>query len=305
MSRLPPVAVAVAVVRDPSGRVLVAERTARQIAAGYWELPGGKIEAGENAEQAARRELAEEAGLRAEILRPWLVYDYVFPTRSVRLHFFLVDRWSGVPDGREGNRLAWIDPARPDLGPVLPSNRRALALLSLPAVLARVALANGAPARPVAAGADVPLLIATGGTPGQRVQAARRLADRGARLLLEGTPLEAIQAGSLGLSSSWPDWRRFAGRPPVDLWAVQCATPDELAHAAALGADLAILPAAVAAAPGTVGALGRVPLRVYLDGGADFPLDRARALGAFGIVLDATAGRDAAALSGNLRGAGR
>lgn len=304
MNRLPPVPVAVAVVRDSSGRVLVAERTPRQIAAGYWELPGGKIEAGETPEQAARRELAEEAGLRAETVRPWLVYDYAFPTRSVRLHVFLVDRWSGVPDGREGNRLAWVDPARPAVGPVLPSNRRALALLSLPAVLGRVALANGAPFRPDGPAADASLLLAAGGTPGQRVQAARRLADRGARLLLEGTPLEAMQAGSLGLSSPWPDWRRFAGRPPVDLWAVQCASRGELAHAAALGADLAILPAQAAAAD-VASSLARAPLPVYLDGGVDLSLERARSLGAAGIVLDATAAERTRARATNLRGAGR
>lgn len=305
MSRLPPVAVAVAVVRDPRGRVLVAERTPRQVAAGFWELPGGKIEAGESAEQAARRELFEEAGLRAEVLRPWLVYDYAFPTRSVRLHVFLVDRWSGRPDGREGNRLAWIDPARPALGPVLPSNRRALALLSLPSVLARVALANGPPIRPEELGLEAPLLLAAGGTPGQRVQAARRLADRGARLLLEGTPLEAMQAGSLGLASPWPDWRRFAGRPPVDLWAVHCASPDELDQAAALGADLAILPAARAAGPDPAAALVSAPLRVYLDGGANLPLERARALGAAGIVLDASPVRGALAARTGLRGGSR
>jgi 8-oxo-dGTP diphosphatase len=302
VSRLAPVPVAVAIVRDGAGRVLMAERTPRQIAAGHWELPGGKIESGESPEQAAERELLEEAGLRAEALRPWRSYDFAFPTRSVRLHFFFADRWSGVPDGREGNRLAWVDPARPAVGPVLPSNRRALALLSLPPVLVKVPLANGAAARLAPAALDGALLLAGGGTPGQRVQFTRRLVERGARVLLEGTPLEARQAGSLGLASPWPDWQGLAGRPPVDLWAVRCASPSELDRAAALGADLAILPAALPGAGGEA-ALARAPLPVYLDGPA--APDRARALGAAGMVIDG--GPVPAALAGGAsrRGAGR
>lgn len=137
---------------------------------------------------------------------------------------------------------------------------------------------------PWADGADhIGWLVGRGATPGQRVQAARRLAQGGGRVLLEGTPLEADQAGAGGLASPWPEWHRFAGRPPVDLWAVHCAGPAELAPAAARGADLAILPAgALVGSHDDV--LAAAPLPVYLEGAAS--LDRARAVGAFGIVLD-------------------
>ncbi len=299
MSRRPPVPVAVAVVRDGTGRVLVAERTPRQVAGGYWELPGGKIEAGESPEQAARRELLEEVGLRGDTMRTWTSYDHAFPTRAVRLHFFTVERWSGSPRGREGNRLAWVDPARPSVGPLLPSNRRAFALLSLPTAFERVGPADGARISAGGQGSYTGLLVGRVGTPGQRVQTARRLAAGGLRVLLEGTPLEAIQAGSGGLASPWPDWRRFAGRPPVDLWAVHCSGAAELDHAAALDADLAILPSAAAGDAG----FARAPLPVYLEG-AD-SLERARAAGAFGIVLDRTTASTTRGGSGSLRGAGR
>ena len=89
----------------------MAERTPGQVSPGFWELPGGKIDAGESAEQAAIRELDEEIGIRALAVRPWIAYEHVFPLRRIRLHFFKVERWEGTPHGREGQRLAWIDPA--------------------------------------------------------------------------------------------------------------------------------------------------------------------------------------------------
>lgn len=301
MTRTPRIDVAVAVVRDARDRVLMAERSPRQIAAGHWELPGGKIEAGETPEQAARRELAEEAGLVGERLRPWIVYDYAFPARSLRLHFFLVERWSGVPEGREGNRLAWVSPARPEVGPVLPSNRRALARLSLPEVLLRCS--PEAPVVPGAPGRGSTLAVLRGGSPGQRVQRARRMAEAGVRTLLVGTPLEALRAGALGLASPWPHWAELPGRPPVDLWAVECRAPGDLERAAGLDADLALVPAKSAEEPGFAARLARLSLVVYLEA-ADFEaLARARAAGAAGVLVDVSSEpRTARARLGGERG---
>ena len=57
--------VAASIVSAPDGRVLMAERTPGQVSPGFWELPGGKIDAGESAEHAAIRELDVEIGIRA------------------------------------------------------------------------------------------------------------------------------------------------------------------------------------------------------------------------------------------------
>lgn len=50
---------------DPAGRLLLVRR-AREPAAGTWSLPGGRVEAGESAEAAIVREMAEETGLVVE-----------------------------------------------------------------------------------------------------------------------------------------------------------------------------------------------------------------------------------------------
>lgn len=56
--------VVAAVLKDGQGRVLVNQRPAGKPWAGYWEFPGGKIEAGETPRAALERELQEELGPR-------------------------------------------------------------------------------------------------------------------------------------------------------------------------------------------------------------------------------------------------
>ena len=55
-----PVDVAVGVLIDPDGCFLLTSRPAGKVYAGYWEFPGGKLEAGESVESALRRERSEE-----------------------------------------------------------------------------------------------------------------------------------------------------------------------------------------------------------------------------------------------------
>jgi 8-oxo-dGTP pyrophosphatase MutT (NUDIX family) len=79
-----PAAVALVITGDPSGRAsfLLTRRTAGlRHHARQWALPGGRIDAGEDAQQAALRELEEELGLR---LSPACVLGLLddYPTRS-------------------------------------------------------------------------------------------------------------------------------------------------------------------------------------------------------------------------------
>lgn len=55
------------VLTQPDGRVLACRRAPGRSAAGQWEFPGGKVEPGESAEEALRRELHEELGLDAVV----------------------------------------------------------------------------------------------------------------------------------------------------------------------------------------------------------------------------------------------
>lgn len=306
----PTVDVAVGVLRAPDGRVLLAQRKPGKDAAGAWELPGGQIDPGESPAQAAARELLEEVGVRAHELAPWRVYEHDFPAKRVRLHWFHVRRWSGEPSGREGQRVAWVDPARPGVGPLLPSNELALATLALPEVVAvaRVTLAPGAPGELLArigrlAASGVRLLIvrAPGFVPAQRVQLTRRLrqARRGTelRLLLSGTGLEARQAGACGLHSTAASLAGLRERPPTRLWAVSVHDERDLARATALGADV-VLVSPVLPSPshphdrplgwdGLRALVAASPLPAYAQGGlGPDDVGTARAQGAWGVAVD-------------------
>jgi 8-oxo-dGTP diphosphatase len=255
--------VAVCIVRAVDGRVLVAERSARQVGAGYWELPGGKIDAGETAHQAAARELFEEVGLEARTLRPALAYDYDFKTKRVCLNFFFVDAWSGTPHGREGQRIAWIDPASAGVGPLLPSNVRMLTVLGLPSHYVRADReASEIPPGTRLIRVDEPAL-----PPDQRIALARRIRGRaqpGTHVILTGSALEMRRAGAGGMHSNARDARMRSERPPVPLWSVSCADAGDLTRAVALGADLALLaPGCAQAAAG----VARAPIAIYQEDG--------------------------------------
>ena len=120
-----PVDVAVGVLIDGQGRFLLTSRPAGKVYAGYWEFPGGKVEAGESIEQALRRELQEELGITIGPAQPWQVELMDYPHARVRLHFCKVFAWQGDFEMREGQSMAWqmlpvaVQPVLPGTVPVL------------------------------------------------------------------------------------------------------------------------------------------------------------------------------------------
>jgi 8-oxo-dGTP diphosphatase len=120
-----PVDVAVGVLIDRAGRFLLTSRPDGKVYAGYWEFPGGKLEAGETVEDALRRELHEELGIAIGAAHPWQVEIVDYEHARVRLHFCKVFEWTGSFEMRERQRMAWqtlpvqVAPVLPGTVPVL------------------------------------------------------------------------------------------------------------------------------------------------------------------------------------------
>ncbi len=117
--------VAVGVLVRADGSFLLTSRPQGKVYAGYWEFPGGKLEAGETVEQALRRELHEELGITIGIVHPWKVELVDYPHALVRLNFCKIFDWDGELQMREQQQCAWqtlpvqVVPVLPGTVPVL------------------------------------------------------------------------------------------------------------------------------------------------------------------------------------------
>lgn len=105
--------VAAAVIFNESGQILIAQRPDHLHQGGLWEFPGGKLEEGETPRQALHRELQEELDIQVESASPLMTLRHDYPDRCVRLHVWRVERFSGVPQGLQGQPITWV--SRSDL----------------------------------------------------------------------------------------------------------------------------------------------------------------------------------------------
>ncbi len=253
---LPPsrhrVEVAAAVILREDGSFLLGQRPANKVYAGYWEFPGGKIEPNEAPLAALGRELHEELGIDVECAYPWLTRDYDYAHAAVRLRFFRVVKWSGALHGRESQRFAWQSPAAIEVGPLLPANAPILRALRLPPVYAisnaaelggqeflrrlALALAQGLKllqVREKHLPEDELRCFAT-----EMVRLARA---HGACVLVNGSVELARHIGADGVHLTAAQLTQLTRRPALELIGASCHDAQELARAAALGADFVVL----------------------------------------------------------------
>lgn len=243
--------VAAAVLVDAAGEVLVARRHAHAHQGGLWEFPGGKVEPGESALQALRREIHEELGLDVIEARPLIRVPHDYPDRRVLLDVWRVTAFRGEARGREGQPLRWVAPER-------------LRALEFPAANTPIVTAVRLPVRYVitpepgvnfldrldhvlAHGARLLQLRAKTLPTAEYLELARAVCARaracGAQVLLNADPALVGAAGAQGVHLSAQRLRALSARPlPADLWvAASCHDATELAQAARIGADFAVL----------------------------------------------------------------
>lgn len=310
---------AVGVIQAPDGLVLLGQRPAGKPWSGYWEFPGGKIEAGEAPAHALVRELQEELGITPTLYYPWITrtYDYEAkynsqgelesPAKTVKLHFFIITEWDGEPAGLEQQALCWQNPECVTVGPMLPANAPILIGLGFSAVYAitnlhelgeeeffvrlRAALARGLKMIQIR----------------EKQLSSEQLLQFARKVMAEATPYSAKvlinsdldlaqKSGAAGVHFSSAQLMALQSKPQGLLCGASCHSPSELMHAARLGLDYVMLsPVQPTRSHPQARALGwerfaqliaDYSLPVYALGGMQLnDLHHARTQGAHGIAL--------------------
>ena len=255
---------AAVILREQSGKpeYLLAQRPPGKAYDGYWEFPGGKVEAEETFAEALVRELQEELGINVTAMTPWITRHFVYPHARVEIRFFRVTAWEGALHPLEHTDMAWLDrrlmagvldleamtPPFP-VRPVLPANTPILRALALPEAYA---ITNG-----VENGMEAELLRLRSAQPPLVQVREKQLSDRervefcravvaavhayGGLVLLNGSEAEARACGADGLHLSSAALMRCEVRPELPLVFASCHDADELRQACALGLDAVVL----------------------------------------------------------------
>jgi len=242
--------VAVGVIRDANGNVLITRRPQHVHQGGLWEFPGGKVESEENVIQALHRELHEELGLEVEAATPLIQIDHEYPERRVLLDVWEIARFSGTPHGREGQAMQWVASQQLKDYDFPAANRPIINATLLPR---RYAILEGTSHADIIAkceriltrGIELVQLRAKG-VP--RIEIDRihrdvktRCRERSATLLVNsdlGLPLTADEGLHLSSRALLALGERPAGLPWVG---ASCHTQTEIAQAQRLGVDFIVI----------------------------------------------------------------
>lgn len=127
----PMLLVAAVAMLDVDGRVLIAQRPEGKMMSGFWEFPGGKVDRGETPEAALVRELDEELGvdIRESCLAPLAFASHDYDTFHLLMPLYVCRTWKGQVTAREGQKLAWVRPARLGDYPMPPADIPLVAIL--------------------------------------------------------------------------------------------------------------------------------------------------------------------------------
>lgn len=246
--------VAVGVVADPAGRILLSRRHESAHQGGLWEFPGGKLESGESIPAALRRELEEELGIVAGPASPLIRIRHRYPDLNVVLNVFSVKHYSGHAQGRQRQEIRWVDECDLHRFEFPEANLPILAAIRLPAIwpILNDDHANSESLEKrfdecAACGVKNMQIRCKSASPERFADSVKPLCAKARRLGIqvvlncEAGILKEVDAAGVHLNS-----RRLLearSRPLASEFRVgaSCHNPDQLLHAAQLGLDYAFL----------------------------------------------------------------
>jgi 8-oxo-dGTP diphosphatase len=251
----PELHIAVAVIRDDQGRVLITRRPDHVHKGGYWEFPGGKVEVKELIEQALVREINEELGILVGETVPLIRIPYEYDEHHVLLDVWEVTRFSGEPHGREGQPMAWVAVEQLSEYPFPEANLPIMTAVALP----QLYMITGGPAdhpeqfmsklkAALERGIRLVQLRAKGLNEDAYLTLAKEAVqlchDYGAKLLLNASPSVLNQVPDAdGVQLSSDRLTAYSERPVADdkLLGASCHSLEQLRHAEQLRVDFALL----------------------------------------------------------------
>lgn len=244
--------VAAAVLMRADGCYLLGQRAANTFYPGYWEFPGGKVEAGETPREALIRELREELGIEVVQCFPWIVREHRYEHANVKLHFFRVTEWRGELRDHVHAALSWQTIGANTVAPMLPANGPILKALALPDFYAVThATTIGATAQLAALeqalqnGLRLVQIREPDMPEPQRTafasEATRMIQSYGGSALINGDEDLVMETGADGIHLPSRQLMASSQRPKFKMVGASCHSHDELAHAIDLGLDFAVV----------------------------------------------------------------
>lgn len=246
--------VAVGLLFDADGKVLVSQRPEHAHQGGKWEFPGGKVHADESPEQALQRELLEELGVQMNKASFLMRCQHEYSDCSVVLHVFRVIGYEGVVAGMENQPISWVYPADLDSYEFPDADKSILDTLLLPDIYAITP-------SDYKTEDDLCRMVSTAIERGisllqfrnhsidddTYIQQASALSDlcnsKGARLILNRNPSMVEQCGAHGVHLASKYLKSSTKRPLSREYivAASCHSEQELRLAAGLGASFVLI----------------------------------------------------------------
>lgn len=243
--------VAVGVIKDINGNILISLRHDSAHQGGLWEFPGGKVEIGETVEQAVMRELKEELGISVQQLAPLIKIKHQYTDLNVFLDVWSVTLFSGNPVGCEGQKIKWVSPEELDFYSFPKANHPIITAARLPAEYAILnaetddslltdlnnMLDNGikliqARIKPLSTAAVEHFFE----------QAIPLCAEKGGSLLVNSAVKNVAKLNVEGIHLTAQDLMSLKQRPAAYIWvAASCHNLLELQHAEQIGVDFVVI----------------------------------------------------------------
>ncbi len=246
-----PVHVAVGVINDEQGRILISKRPQHVHQGGLWEFPGGKVEAGEIIQHALVRELHEELGLSHPVCEPLISISHQYEDKHVLLDVWKVTHFQGLAHGREGQDVRWVDQCQLTQYTFPAANLPIIKALQLPRFYAILEGHDKTQVRQRLA-----ILLHSGI---QLLQVRLKMMavppdeaffreiiqcchDRNIRLMLNSAWMDKIQASVSGLHLTSQHLNQLETRPSRYTWvSASCHSEREIEKAERIGVDFVVL----------------------------------------------------------------